>query len=612
MRNIGAEYLGSNQCKFTVWAPLLDKVELVIMDDAGDRLIAMQKNAGYHSCLADNIAAGTLYRFKMSAENSYPDPASHYQREDVHGPSAVVDHGQHHWQDSDWKGIDLKQAVLYELHVGTFTTEGSFEAIIPRLKDLADTGINVIELMPVSQFPGNRNWGYDGVFPYAVHHSYGGPEGLKKLVDACHKEGIAVFLDVVYNHLGPEGNYLSQFAPYFTNRYNVPWGDAVNFDGEWSDGVKDYFVNNALHWFKHYHIDGLRLDAVHEMYDHSAVSFWQLLSEEVTALQEKLGRRLYLTAECDYNSPRSVHPTHKGGMGMHAQWLDDFHHALYVMLDEEGRERYADFGTMEQLAKAYTDGFVHSGEWVEFRKRKHGSSSIGVDGNKFIAFNLNHDQVGNRVNGERLSVLVTFEKQKLAAAALVLSPYIPMLFMGEEYGETAPFFFFVSHHDQQLVEVVREGRKKEFAAFGPFNAPDPYDTKTFENCILHWEKRNTGEHKLLLDWHKQLIGLRKSHPALANFLKKDVKAWPVGQEALVLLRHAADGQHSICALFNFSNRAIELQAPFHRDGWKLLLRSTGVKDEGPENNIKKQMHYNTGDLVKVALHEVIILSSGKF
>src|SRR5690606_29059914 len=419
--------------------------------------------------------------------------------------------------DQNWKGIPFADLVLYELHVGTFTEPGTFEAIIPRLKELAETGINAIELMPVSQFPGHRNWGYDGVYPYAVQNSYGGPNGLKKLVNACHHRGIAVFLDVVCNHLGPEGNYFGKFGPYFTEKYTTPWGSAINFDGKWSDGVREYFANNALHWFEHYHIDGLRCDAVHETYDMGAVNFWELTHDKVKALGQRLGRHLHLVAESDLNSPRVVMPPEVGGWGFAAQWLDDFHHSSYVLLDKSGKSRYGDFGRMDQLAKAIKEGFVHSGEYVNFRKRKHGASSAGLPGDKFVAFHQNHDQVGNRAGGERLGMLVGFERVKLAAALLMLSPYVPMLFMGEEYGDPSPFFYFVSHSDPELIQAVREGRKKEFAAYhGNAELRDPQEEETFRESILQWKLRMRGKHSVLRNWYATLITLRKTLPALRS------------------------------------------------------------------------------------------------
>jgi maltooligosyltrehalose trehalohydrolase len=389
------------------------------------------------------------------------------------------------------------------------------------LDELADMGVNAIELMPVGQFPGERNRGYDGVYPYAVQNSYGGTDGLKALVDACHNKGIAVLLDVVYNHLGPEGNYLSLYGTYYTDTCCTPLGRAINFDGEWSDGVKEYFACNAAFWFEQYHVDGLRLDAIHAIFDSNAGTIGDVIYEKVRALEARLGRQLYLIAESDSNSPKVVKHPEIGGLGLDAMWLDDFHHALYVLLDEKGWGRYIDFGRMLQLAKAYTDGFVHSGEYVKFRKRTHGASSKGIPGDKFIVFNMNHDQVGNRVKGERLSVLADHERLKLAAAALILSPYIPLLFMGEEYGDESPFYYFVSHSDKELIKAVREGGRKDFSAFLADGEafPDPQAEATFLRSKLQWSKRKMGKYSVLLEWYKELIGLRKSTEVLQNLDK---------------------------------------------------------------------------------------------
>ncbi|HEY8387387.1 MAG TPA: malto-oligosyltrehalose trehalohydrolase, partial [Parasegetibacter sp.] len=483
-----------------------------------EKFHAMKKNSeGYFQCTIESLEELIRYYYLPDGGDDCADPSSAAQPEGIHGPSETVNHGSFHWNDQDWKGLACEDLILYELHVGTFTPEGTFEAIIPRLDELMDTGINAIELMPLSPFSGERNWGYDGVFPYAVQQSYGGPQGLKELVNACHQKGIAVFLDVVYNHIGPEGNIFENFGPYFTEKYCTPWGKAINFDGEWSDGVRDYFSDNAIYWFEHYHIDGLRLDAVHTIFDNGAVSFWELLSKKTEAFEKHSGRRVHLIAESDLNSPRVTKTIAEGGKGFRGQWLDDFHHALYVLLDEKGRDRYIDFGKMQQLAKAYTDGFVHSGEFVKFRKRKHGASSAAVTGDKFVAFNLNHDQAGNRPGGERLSMLVSFEKQKIAAAALMLAPYVPMLFMGEEYGDDTPFYYFVSHSDKLLITAVREGRKNEFREFGgEADFTDPQLESTYLSSKIQWEKRYSGHYQELLFWNRELIKLRKSAP-LRNF-----------------------------------------------------------------------------------------------
>lgn len=559
----GAILKKNGRCTFRVWAPKSKTASVNINED---RYVKMNKDAyGYFTAVVENVAAGSSYRFRIDT-GEFPDPASHYQPAGVHGPSEVVDHGHYQWHDDHWKGLEFGNLILYEIHVGTFTAQGTFEAIIPRLDELAAMGINAIELMPVGQFPGSRNWGYDGVYPYAVQNSYGGPQGLKRLVDACHQKSIAVFLDVIYNHLGPEGNYFAQFGPYFSDRYSMPWGDALNFDGEWSDGVKDYFSNNVIYWFDTFHIDGLRLDAIHTIHDESAINFWEITENKVRALEKQCGRKLHMVAESDFNSPKVVKPSQQGGYGFDAQWLDDFHHALYTVLDKKGRTRYEDYGSMDQLAKAYRDGFVLSGDWVKFRKRKFGASSAGVPGNRFVVFNQNHDQVGNRVGGERLSVLVDFERLKIAAAAVLLSPYVPMLFMGEEFGEDNPFYFFVSHSEEKLIKAVREGRKKDFSGFedeGEF--PDPQDEKTFRASQVDWEKRNEGKHRVLLDWHKSLINLRRTYPALSNPSKDDLTVKVIGEQGLRIVRG------NIHCLFNFSEQP--LPDGLADDRYELLLHS---------------------------------------
>jgi maltooligosyltrehalose trehalohydrolase len=561
MRSISAE-IKHNKTIFRVWAPLKKSMSLHIVAPV-EALHSMQKEEeGYWSFALDGIPAGTRYYFVPDEEGDFPDPASPYQPEGVHGPSELIDHEAYEWKDSDWKGLPLQDWIIYEIHTGCFTPDGNFEAIIPRLAELRDTGINAIQLMPVIQFPGTRDWGYDGVYPYAVQNSYGGPRGLKKLVDACHAHGIAVILDVIYNHIGPEGNYLARFGPYFTEKYKTPWGAAINYDDRFCDGVRDFFSGNPLYWFQHYHVDALRCDAVHMMFDTGAYHFWQLTTEKVKQLSKKLERPLYMIAESDLNSPIVLSPVEKAGYDFHAQWLDDFHHALYALIDPKGTERYYDFGSIQQLAKAYTDGFVHSGEWVKFRKRKHGISSAGIPGNRFIAFINNHDQAGNRPGGERLNMLVDFERTKIAAAALLLSPYIPFLFMGEEYAEDTPFYFFTSYSDPGLKKAVQEGRKKEFEDFpSDQTAPDALDEKTFLKSRIHWEKREQGHHKIALEWYKQLIGLRKKYSALQSFDKKYTKMDPVGQSAFILRRISERNDGELIAVFNLSEIKTTIPLP---------------------------------------------------
>jgi maltooligosyltrehalose trehalohydrolase len=584
----GAVYAEDGTCTFSVWAPEKKKMILHLVAPQEEKVEMIKDESGYFYTKLSRVTPGTQYFFMPEGAEDIPDLASHFQPHGVKGPSEIVDHNAFVWEDEAWRGKPLEDYILYELHVGTFTEEGTFEAIIPRLEDLLDNGINALEIMPVSQFSGERNWGYDGVFPYAVQNSYGGPQGLKKLVNACHKKGIAVVLDVVYNHIGPEGNWFEHYAPYFTDTYRTPWGNAINFDGEWSDGVRDYFSGNPIYWFNHFHIDGLRLDAIHAVFDTSAEHFWELCHKRIKALERRVARPLYMIAESDFNSPKIVTPIGKGGVGFEAQWLDDFHHALYVLLDKRGKKRYEDFGSMEQLEKAYNEGFVMSGEYVKFRKRKYGASSAGIPPNRFLVFTMNHDQVGNRVRAERLSALVDFERLKLAAAAMLLSPYIPMLFMGEEYADESPFFYFISHEDPDLIDAVREGRKKEFAAFASEGEPpDAYAQETFHASKLKWDKRNEGKHAVMRNWHKQLISMRQNHVALKSYARKDFQATVIGEKGL-LLHRKHNRAHLLC-LFNFSEEKYVYTMAAYTTQWLKVLDSkedqwciTGNPNKHPE------------------------------
>jgi maltooligosyltrehalose trehalohydrolase len=602
----------ANETTFTVWAPLKNKMVLHLVN-SGDRLLEMQKDdEGNFTLTVPDLPVGSRYFFRPEEEKDLPDPASQFQPEGVHGPSEVMDHDSYQWQDGNWKNIPLQDMIIYELHVGTFTKEGTFYAAIARLDDLRDLGINCIELMPVAQFPGERNWGYDAVFPYAVQNSYGGPSGLKKLVGACHEKGIAVFLDVVYNHLGPEGNYLGEFAPYFTDKYKTPWGDAVNFDGEYSDGVRNYFCENIIYWFRQFHVDGLRLDAIHMIYDSGAVHFWEYCHQKVEALEEEASRRFLLIAESDLNSPKVIQKPSKGGYGFNAQWLDDFHHALYVLLDEKGKILYEDFGTIEQLAKAYKEGFVHTGQYVSFRKRKHGRSAAGVPGDKFVVFNQNHDQVGNRVKGERLSTLVDIEKLKMAAAAILLAPYIPMLFMGEEYADHSPFYYFVSHSDPQLIKAVQEGRAKEFENYKwDTEPPNPQDIKTFEDSKLKWNKRNQGEHARMLSWIRELIQLRNCNAVFKNYNKEDCNPLLFGSCGLVLERRSGNGSETLLCVFNFSGECSKYELPGSAKKWRKVLSSSDSSSNSleQENNRNTIQLFESGNYVDIHQWSISVFSN---
>lgn len=571
---IGAQYLSNGKCEFILWAPFSKNMSLKIVSPV-ERIIPMQKEkTGYWKVKADDVFPGALYLYRHENERDRPDPASHFQPEGVHGPSQIVDHSAFGWEDSNWRRIPLSEMIMYELHVGTFTKEGTFESIIPRLDDLLNLGINAIEIMPVSQFPGGRNWGYDGTYPFAVQNSYGGPEGLKKFVNECHKKGIAVILDVVYNHLGPEGNYLWDFGPYFTDKYKTPWGKAINFDDTYSNEVRNFFIENALHWFKNYHIDALRLDAIHGIYDRSAIPFLQELAERVEEFSDREKRKVYLVAESDLNDSRVIRPRSQGGLSLDAQWCDDFHHCLYTLLTGGSDGYYVDFGKMEHLIKSIKEGFVYSGEYSTFRKRNYGNSSKDRPADQFVVFSQNHDQIGNRAFGERLTGLVSFESLKLAAGMVLLSPYIPLLFMGEEYGEDAPFLYFVSHSDPALIEAVRKGRKEEFKSFKwEGDPPDSQSIETFLKSKIKWEKRETGHYKVLLDFYTHLIRLRKETPALSNLDKDSLDVFGFEDKKVLFVRRWKGGSE-VFSIFNFNSADARLAVPATGGVWKKILDSS--------------------------------------
>lgn len=586
---IGANYLGDSKCEFRVWAPFLKDVKLKFIAPK-KKPLPMQKDAnGYWQVRAEGIAPGTQYFFDLNDTVDRPDPASHFQPQGVHGPSEVVDHHSFQWTDSDWRNIPLDQLIIYELHVGVFSRTGTFEAIIPRLDELKNIGINALEIMPVAQFPGKRNWGYDGVYPYAVQNSYGGPTMLKKLVNACHRKRLAVILDVVYNHLGPEGNYLSDYASYFTDKYKTPWGNAINFDDAYSDEVRNYFIENALHWFENYHIDALRLDAIHTIYDMSAYHFLAELADRVKEFSQQQGREFYLIAESDLNDARIIQPREIGGYGIHAQWSDDFHHSVHTLLTGEQSGYYIDFGKLEHLAKAINNGFVLDGEYSEYRKRRHGNSARERPPLQFVICIQNHDQVGNRMLGERLSQLVSFEALKLAAGILILSPGIPLLFMGEEYGEEAPFLYFVDHSDSDLIKAVQEGRKAEFSKFKwQGEPPDPQSRETFEKCILNWEKRGGARHGILLNLYRELIRLRRIHPALHNLKERNFRAR--GDEAnKVLYLHRWAAQQQIFCLFNFNQGEVAIQPSLPAGDWRKIFDSAEEQWGGATSNLPAKL-----------------------
>jgi maltooligosyltrehalose trehalohydrolase len=571
---LGATYLGDSRCRFLVWAPFIQRVEVHILSPV-ELIVPLKKGArGYHQATIEGVEPGGRYFYRLDSGKERPDPASRYQPEGVHGPSQVVD-SDFPWQDGGWDGLTLEEYIIYELHVGTFTKEGTFDAIIPHLDELKDLGITALELMPVAQFPGDRNWGYDGVYPFAVQNSYGGPEGLKRLVNACHQQGLAVVPDVVYNHLGPEGNYVADFGPYFTDSYKTPWGAALNFDGAHSDEVRRFFIENAVYWLTEFHIDALRLDALHAILDISSYTFLEELAASFHGEAARLNRRAYLIGESVANDARLIKPAEVGGYGLDAQWNDEFHHSLHALLTGEQTGYYQDFGQLQHLAKAFREGFVYSGEYSPYRRRRHGTSSGDIPAHRFVVFAQNHDQVGNRVKSERLSQLVPFEALKLAAGLVLLSPFIPLIFMGEEYGEAAPFRYFVSHSDPELIEAVRKGRLKEFNAFQwQGEMPDPQDEATFLRAKLNHKLRGEGQHRALFEFYRELVRLRKETPALSYLSKDNLEVLSYDKERVLLVRRWSEDSEVIMA-FSVSGEQTSVAVSFPSGLWTKMIDSAG-------------------------------------
>lgn len=570
-RPIGAVPNDSGSTTFTVWAPFARSVDIHLHEKA--ETFAMERTSdGYFSGEAD-CGSDSKYWLVLDGANELPDPASRSQPEGVHGPSQVVDLRHFSWSDHDFVARPLRDNVLYELHVGTFSHGGTFSSAVEHLDALVTLGITAIEIMPVAQFPGARNWGYDGVFPFAVQASYGGPWGLQNFVNECHQRGMAVVLDVVYNHLGPEGNVLAVFGPYLTDRYRTPWGQAVNFDGAESDAVREYFVANALQWFSDFHVDGLRLDAVHEFMDRSPRPFLVDLAAAAADVSEMSGRPCWLIAESASNDPRTVTPTGLGGLGMDAQWNDDFHHAVHVAMTSEQFGYYADFTGPRDVARAMDQGFVYQGQRSRFRNRRHGAPSLSIDPTRFVVFDQNHDQVGNRADGARLSTLIPLDRLLLTASLLLLAPGVPLLFMGEEYGETAPFTYFVDHGDPDLLEAVRQGRTDEHDG-AESDAPDPGDPETFNRAVLNQSSRTEGAHRTIWEHYRSLLSLRAAEPALRRSSREETTADAFGPVVILTRTHEAT---TVVAFFNLSGSP--QSAPLPASGhWEELLT------EGTSNN----------------------------
>ncbi|MDU0289141.1 malto-oligosyltrehalose trehalohydrolase [Saccharothrix longispora] len=553
---------------FSVWAPSRDRVQVRV--DGRDHEMTAGAGGWWHADVPGGDAPGTDYAFVLDGSGeALPDPRSAWQPDGVHGPSRVYDHSAFAWTDAAWTGRALPGAVVYELHIGTFTPGGTFDAAVERLDHLVDLGVTHVEVMPVNSFDGTAGWGYDGVLWGAVHEPYGGPDGFKRFVDACHARGLAVLLDVVYNHLGPSGAYLDRFGPYFAGSND--WGPGLNLDGEGADEVRRYVVDNALGWLRDFHVDGLRLDAVHALVDRSAVHLLEQLAVEVDALSAGLARPLTLIAESDLNDPRLVTAREAGGYGLHAQWADDLHHALHVALSGETAGYYPDFEG--QLARTLRGTFLHAGTWSSFRGRRHGRPvDPRLPGYRFLAYLQNHDQVGNRATGDRLSATVPWQRLAVGAAIVLCSPYTPMIFMGEEWAASTPWQFFASFPDPELAEAVRTGRRREFGrhGWGESEVPDPMDPETVRRSTLKWDELAEAGHRELHRVYRELIRLRRSRPELAD---PGLDRFEVREEGSALVLHRGD-------LRVVANPGQEAVVDLDVEPGELLLASDGVEVVG--------------------------------
>ncbi|MFO7999366.1 MAG: malto-oligosyltrehalose trehalohydrolase [Bacteroidales bacterium] len=611
-RSIGVNFHKGQPPSILVWAP---KARRLAMEVEGKGIFSLEKRPfGYWQASCPGLEPGDRYRLNINGKKNLPDPASLSQPEGVHAFSECVDLNEiRSMGDKDWKGVAVQDLVIYELHTACFSPRGNFQGIEEKLDYLKDLGINAIEIMPVAAFAGSRSWGYDGVFPFAVQQSYGGARAFAALIRACHRQGIAVILDVVYNHLGPESQYLESFGPYFTDKYRTSWGKAINFDGAWSDSVRQYFLENAMMWLRDFQVDGLRLDAVHAIRDQGPKHFLQVLSGQVQELNAITGKRHFLIGECDLNDIRFITPAGQGGFGLDAQWCDEWHHALHALMTGERRSYFSDFGGLSHLAKSFNHAYVYTGQYSHHRKKTFGTPTSGQPGQRFVVFSQNHDQVGNRMMGDRLSTLLDFEGLKLAAGALLVSPFVPLLFMGEEYAEDSPFLFFASHLDQHLSEQVRKGRKREFRDFmETADPPDPAARETFERSKLKWDWTREEKKSQMLAFYKKIIRLRKEHALLKPGNRDHVRAseTPCGRgivlrrgntnEGLKKKRSQEGREHeTIYALMNFSEDMMLVEIPHRRHDPlpELLICSAQKQWGGPIGNQAIPFRQTTSGLV---------------
>lgn len=556
---VGANFEG-NSCRFAVWAPYHKQVKLFL--DAKNELLDMQPAGdGYFTLQTTRAKPNDTYLYRLDSAKTKPDPASHYQPKGVFGASAVIDHANYVWSDNAWGGLDLEDLVFYEVHVGAFTLEGAFKSMLPRIKELADFGFNALELMPIVQFSGKRNWGYDGVFPFAVQNTYGEPDDLKALVDECHRRGMALFLDLVYNHVGPEGNCLNDYGPYFPADRLGRWGPKVNLDGDGSLGVRNYFLENTRHWFSLYHIDGIRLDAVFTMHDKSPKHFLAELAEQASFLSEASGRKFHLISESGYHIPEVLASPDLGGYGFNGEWLDDYQHAVFAAITGERRGYYSNYGSMNEVVEALNKGYINVGDELGFKRKVHGKSYGEVPANQLVVFSQNHDQVGNRLLGDRLISIAGLEAAKLAAAMVLLSPYVPLLFMGEEYGETSPFLFFTDFEDKKLIAGVRKGRKSELAAFHwAGKVADPQSLDTYQKSKVNWQLRQSEEGKKTLGYFHALLDLRKN-PLFHPKKNTQIKHAKIEKEKILLVQKQNQSSQALVTA-NFSSTPIEIRFPY--------------------------------------------------
>jgi len=597
---LGARPNPSGGVDFRVWAPLAREIAVKI-ESPRAIVCPMHFDDGVFSASIAEIGPGADYVFVIDGKKERPDPVSRFQPNGVHAPSRVVDPDRFQWNDAGWKGIALEEFVIYELHIGTFTPAGTFDSAIDKLAHLRDTGITAIELMPVAQFPGCRNWGYDGVFPYAVQSSYGGPEGLRRLVDAAHRAGLAVIMDCVYNHLGPEGNYLPDFMPCFSGKYKSPWGEALNYDGPYSYGMRRYVIENALYWLTEYHLDALRLDAVHSILDFGAKHVLAEMSEAFHREADKIGRKAFLIAESDLDDVCVIEPIADGGWGLDAQWNDAFHHAVHTAITGDHHGYFIDYAGLPDLRKAMVEGYVYDWRFSKFRKRFHGSSSKERAGHQFVVFTQNHDQVANALAGKRPTMSHSIGVEKVAAALMICAPNLPMFFMGQEYGASTIFTYFTDFQDRDLARAVSEGRKKEYEGFLEEGFIDPQSQEAFDASKLDWREVEEGPHRELLKFHRDLLALRKTYRCLSN-CRKDLASVEFNpQHRWVTIERGDDSEELAIIVCNLADRQVDVPIKVNATA-KLALFGGEIGAHAPPAQIDSSHRSVTIDRAGVAIY----------